>query len=403
MRSTSDTSPAPAIGLALGALRSLKPLFLVLPLIVLPWLALAQERTTMTVLVDGAPYELATTTYKPPGKGPFPVLVFHHGSTGAGTDPSAFRQPYEPMSLAYWFVSRGWAVVVPSRRGRGGSEGLYDEGFAADRARGYTCDETLSLRGAYRALRDVDAVTNSVLALPFVDRSRLLVGGHSRGGILAIAWAGQHPDRPRGVINYVGGWIGDRCLTASSVNQRLFNEGAAFSHPTLWLYGNYDQVYPLAHSRANFDKFRAAGGKGRFHEVNKSSPLANGHQIEDRFDLWSEMVETYLRDLDLPFAVVSDAQRLATDDEIRTAFSGRTVDWGPDGVVEYRPDGTGELTWTPNDAVPALKYEVQYMVSPGQLCVGHPNGGHQCDTIMKTLDGYYKITNAGNQYRPRFQ
>ena len=46
----------------------------------------------------------------------------------------------------------GWllilAVLLPSRRGRGGSEGRYDEGFAIDRISGYSCDETLSVPGA---------------------------------------------------------------------------------------------------------------------------------------------------------------------------------------------------------------------------------------------------------------
>ena len=55
-------------------------------------------------------------------------------------------------------MQRGWAVVMPSRRGRGGSEGEYDEGFAIDRSRGYTCDPPLSIPGADRALRDIEAL-----------------------------------------------------------------------------------------------------------------------------------------------------------------------------------------------------------------------------------------------------
>ena len=162
------------------------------------------------VSVDGETVKLAVITYKPAGNGPFPTLIFHHGSTGGGRDLSVFSRPYEAKVLSEWFTARGWAVVLPSRRGRGGSEGLYDEGFDTNRGNGYSCEPPLALAGADRALRDIDAVTPVLLAQPLVDRSRVVVGGVSRGGILAIAWSGRQPAVPRATINFVGGWMGTR-------------------------------------------------------------------------------------------------------------------------------------------------------------------------------------------------
>ena len=254
------------------------------------------------VVIDGQSYEIATITYKPVGDGPFPVLIVHHGSTGTGTNPSLFARPFDPVALAYWFVARGWVVILPSRRGRGGSQGLYDEGFGFDRTFGYTCNTSETLRGAEHALRDIDAITPSLLARPYVDAHRFVVSGISRGGILAIAWAGRHPQQPRGVINFVGGWLGTRCPTASDVNQRLFSEGATFPRPTLWLYGDNDPFYSLDHSRANFTAFREAGGKGSFDEVPVGSNISNGHLIFRLDGAWSAAVEGYLRDLGLPSA-----------------------------------------------------------------------------------------------------
>ena len=74
------------------------------------------------------------------------------------------------------FRSNGWIVALPSRRGRGGSEGLYDEGFNPDRTRGYTCDHFISLAGADRALRDIDAMTKAIIELPVVDKARVRRG-----------------------------------------------------------------------------------------------------------------------------------------------------------------------------------------------------------------------------------
>lgn len=251
------------------------------------------------VIVDGAQVRLATITYKPAGAGPFPTLIFHHGSTGRGNDASLFARPYDPRTLAQWFTARGWAMVLPSRRGRGGSEGTYDEGFSIERSRGYACEEALSLPGADRALRDIDAITPAILSQPFVDRSRVAVGGQSRGGILAIAWSGRQPGVPRAAINFVGGWMGAGCSNATAINQNLFNRGAAYGQPTIWLYGDKDPFYPLSHSRANFAAFQAAGGKGAFYEYPAPEGL-NGHQISSAPALWTGVLDAYLATRGLP-------------------------------------------------------------------------------------------------------
>ncbi len=196
-------------------------------------------------------------------------------------------------------MARGWAVVAPSRRGRGGSEGLYDESFGLDRSRGYTCEASLSLAGADRALRDLDAITPLILAQPFVDRSRVAVAGLSRGGILAVAWSGRQASVPRAVINFVGRWLGDGCWSASTVNQDLFKRGASYGRPTIWLYGDKDPYYSLTHSRANFAAFEKAGGKGTFHEYAPPEAL-DGHRIGSAPSLWSATLETYLADQGLP-------------------------------------------------------------------------------------------------------
>ena len=81
------------------------------------------------VIIDGEPVRLAVRIYRPVIDEPLPTLIFDRGSTGTGSDPSSFEfvQYFEPVVTH--FVRRGYAVTLPSRRGRGGSEGIYDEGF----------------------------------------------------------------------------------------------------------------------------------------------------------------------------------------------------------------------------------------------------------------------------------
>ena len=243
--------------------------------------ASAQEKGSVSVTIDGIPVDLTTLTYRPNGDGPFPTLVFHHGS-------GSFRAP---TAVAEWFVARGWAVIVPARRGRGGSQGSDQESLV--------CDETSAREGADRALRDIDAVTPMLVAQPFVDRGRLAVGGQSRGGALSVAWSGKHPEM-RAVVNFVGGWIDEFCRHSTAINRSLLKLGVAWGHPSLWLYGDNDSYYSLAHSRANFAAFATAGGKGVFHAYVPPEGMKNGHQIGTAPQLWSTDVEAYLRERGLP-------------------------------------------------------------------------------------------------------
>lgn len=272
------------------------------------------------VTIDGATVKLATITYKPAGDGPFPTLIFHHGSTADGRDPTRFEARYNPVLLARWFTARGWAVILPSRRGRGGSEGTYDEGFAPDRMQGYTCEPRRALAGADRALGDIDAMTPVLLAQPFVDRNRVAIGGVSRGGILSTAWSGRHPATPRAVVNFVGGWVSERACRRSvdEINPTLFRRGSAFARPTIWLYGDKDPLNSLQHSRKNFAAFQGAGGKGEFHAYVPPDRLT-GHEIVNAPELWTEALETYLDGQGLPAkplpfgAQVIDGNLISTD------------------------------------------------------------------------------------------
>lgn len=186
------------------------------------------------------------------------------------------------------------AGVLPMRRGRGGSEGTYAEGLDPVGTRGYVCDTAITIAGADRALRDVKAAMDAIRAMPFVDTSRILIGGISRGGILSVAYAGTYPADVIGVVNFVGGWMGTGCGNAAATNQSLFGRGARYSGPTLWLYGDNDPFYSLEHSRANFAAFGAAGGKGAFREYTPS-PGRNGHGIAAEPGLWSQHLDDYLK------------------------------------------------------------------------------------------------------------
>ncbi|HQZ44773.1 MAG TPA: alpha/beta hydrolase [Usitatibacteraceae bacterium] len=250
------------------------------------------ERAATAFVEAGRPVTLEVVVFEPLDPGPHPAVVFHHGSTGNGDDPSLFRLTYVSETAARFFTARGWTVFFAQRRGRGASDGLYDEGFEPDRSR-YSCRTELALPGVEHALQDADAALEHVRRRPSTDATRILLAGESRGGILAVAQAGRRPDAVLGAVNFVGGWLGEACVDAAPVNRTAFVMGAASPLPTYWIYAANDPFYSLGHSRANFAAFTAAGGRGTFTDYQRA-PGLNGHFVLADPSLWEADLAAFL-------------------------------------------------------------------------------------------------------------
>jgi predicted acyl esterase len=92
--------------------------------------------------------KLETTVYKPEGAGPFPVVIFNHGSTGMGALPATRTE--NPSGFGRNLLKKGIALIVPMRRGRGQSEGAYQEP--------YECSLHQVRNGIRYAMESLDAV-----------------------------------------------------------------------------------------------------------------------------------------------------------------------------------------------------------------------------------------------------
>ena len=224
---------------------------------------------------------------KPQYQGPYPTIIFNHGSTGQGRNKSLYSRTWCPAVVGSYFVERGWMILFPQRRGRGKSGGTYGEGLAPDGS-GYSCNVEIALAGFERAVEDLDAVLRHLRERSDVDQSQLAIGGASRGGILSIAYAGMRPATFRGAINFNGGWLGRTCANYEIVNPRLFERGAPAGISTLWLHGSYDQYYRIGHCRGNFERFLSAGGQGKF------IAAAAGHGLLFKPALWKKHLDHYM-------------------------------------------------------------------------------------------------------------
>ena len=115
------------------------------------------EMIPTQLVEEGTPIRLELLIRKPSTPGPYLTVVFNHGSTGRGDNPDLFQRSWTHLAVAKVFNEKGWMIVFPQRRGRGQSNGKYDEGFEPDRSR-YSCQPALSLAGLERAILDLDEV-----------------------------------------------------------------------------------------------------------------------------------------------------------------------------------------------------------------------------------------------------
>jgi dienelactone hydrolase len=242
------------------------------------------------------PIRLEATLYRPlrqeaAGSTPAPLAIINHGSD-IGRD---LLMSFSYFREAHWLLERGYAVMVLMRRGRGQSEGTYGEdNYIYDR-RGWVTDCT---QGLAEAVADLDSAIAYGASLDFVRPGPVLLLGQSRGGLLAVHYAGLHPERVRGVINFVGGWMGGQ---AAALNTPLFAAaGAAAGErvPQLWLYGERDSFYPEAHIRANLAAFEQGGGRARF-EFARGVP-GDGHRLMNFPARWRPAADAFLATLATP-------------------------------------------------------------------------------------------------------
>lgn len=235
---------------------------------------------------------LETRLYRPAGPGPFPLVTINHGVP----NDKRFLRTAEPgfQAAAHWWVTRGYAVAVPLRRGVGRSQG--DFGDSTD-----LCDAADFERVAYVAAADIKGVVRYLATRPFVDPQRIIVVGNSVGGFASLAVAADPPAGTTAVINFSGGiggfGNGGICGGPAGLVEAARELGRRAKLPTLWLYAAND-CYFGAVARPMFDAYRtAARPPARFVQL---PPFGDdGHATLYRADpaVWASAVAAFLATL----------------------------------------------------------------------------------------------------------
>jgi dipeptidyl aminopeptidase/acylaminoacyl peptidase len=130
--------------------------------------------------------------YKPDGKGPFPAILYNHGSARGMLSQEAFEQ------LGPLFAMHGWVFFAPWRRGQGLSA---DAGpYIEDEIRAvWKKDGVNAAADSMMRLLETDHLNDQLAGLAwlrkqsFVRRDQIAVMGNSFGGIETVLGAEREP------------------------------------------------------------------------------------------------------------------------------------------------------------------------------------------------------------------
>jgi dienelactone hydrolase len=237
-----------------------------------------------------------TTVFRPPGRGPFPIVIVNHGTTQNAERRRLLPLPEFP-TLTGWFVRRGYAVAVPQRPAHGATGGAYREDQGG-------CDEADFAAAGLAAADSIATAIAYLRAQSFVRGSGVTVVGQSAGGWAALALASRAPAGVRAAINFAGG-LGGRSYDQPDNNcapQRLVATAGEFGRtariPTLWIYTENDSYFAPRLSGAMAAAFRAAGGKVDYQLLPAFG--RDGHflaETQGSDAVWGPVVERFLAQL----------------------------------------------------------------------------------------------------------
>lgn len=252
-----------------------------------------------TVVVRSGTLRLRALVWRPTGAGPFPAVLFNHGSGRGevGASGAVLHTMEEQANIvAPVFVRHGYVFMCLFRRGTGLSEGqgrissdVWDSAFNVG---GLDARNRLQLQLMQSAdLYDAMAALSALRARPEVDARRVAVVGHSYGGSLTMLIA-ERDSTVRGAVVFSGSarsWANSPGLRA-----RMLAAASRTTIPVHLLFAAND--YSVAPGRALSAALTRRGTPNRltiYPAVGRTA--GDGHNfVSRRVSVWEHDVFAFL-------------------------------------------------------------------------------------------------------------
>lgn len=258
----------------------------------------AQTREQTVRIPAAGGVSMVATVMRPPGEDRKPVAVINHGSPADGSQRAKMVPP-RYSALSSWFMSRGYVVVLPLRRGYGETGGSWAEGYGS-------CQNPNYYHAGLQGAADIKAALDFMRAQSYVAADRSLIVGQSAGGWATLAFSSQNPAGVSGMIDFAGGRGGHQKLPEGGIGNCTPNAlvtaagryGATARVPTLWIYTANDSFFEPSLARRMFEAYNAAGGKGVYRPLDAFG--RDGHNLagsDSGVSMWQGPVSEFLATL----------------------------------------------------------------------------------------------------------
>lgn len=214
-----------------------------------------------TVIVPNGKLRLKALLWKPGGAGPFPAVLFCHGSGGADADRTAGLPITEAAEkLAPLFLKHGYAFLYLFRRGQGPSADqgpfIQDMLQREEATKGKEARQHLQfVLATTDHLDDVMAALSFLKAAPAIDAKRIAIAGHSFGGQLTLL-AVERDNTVRAAVTFAA--AANSWERSSELRDRLLAAADKATAPIMLIQAGNDYStvpsYALAHELVRLHK-----------------------------------------------------------------------------------------------------------------------------------------------------
>jgi carboxymethylenebutenolidase len=222
--------------------------------------------------------------YKPEGRGPFPAILWNHGSE---------RRPGWLPEVAPLFLNQGYVFFIPHRRGHGRSPGEYvmDLLDRANQSGGSSARSRRLVELMEQHLQDQIAALAYLKGLPNVDPQHISVAGCSFGGIQTVLMA-EKGLGVRAAVDFAG--AAQNWQHAPDLRARMIQAVQRSQMPIFFIQAKND--YDVTPSR---DLAAAMEKSGKPHALQIFPDFGRSNQAAHEFcihggEIWAPQVFSFL-------------------------------------------------------------------------------------------------------------
>lgn len=248
---------------------------------------------TIKIPTSDPKLSLAGTIFQPIGKGPFPLVVLSHGTPSTASKRAKYGYWYKP-SIVNALTLRGFAVIVPIRRGHGATGGEFAGSFG-------DCSDPDFYNAGLADAEDILATLRFASGISYIDNTKIILFGYSAGGFASIATANLKPKGVIAIANFSGGRggvhyekFGIACFPGR-MTETIGRYAENIDIPVLWHYVENDVFFPPDTVTEWFQAFKDSGGNGKL--IIEPPYKSNGHKLlvsSGGVSIWGKAFDDFL-------------------------------------------------------------------------------------------------------------